>query len=132
LLKRYLWSLDGLSHGMKCSGTITTRCWTTIGKNTGQTKGEKTMNRHYLLIGGKLYSAAQADGVNLYPCCLGVTPIRDRDEFPWPCLEAKNRDTVTMFGERYEVNCLPTDGTCEDEIDLEMVLLCRPGDPEGE
>lgn len=95
-----------------------------------------TTDRAYLLISGRLYLVADTtdpdnclhpnDG-NLYPCALGTFTYTGA--LGW-LKRAAHGDTVTLFGRRYEVNCLPTDGTCEDEIDLELVLLCEPGDPE--
>jgi hypothetical protein len=86
----------------------------------------------YLLISGRLY-ATSGPGIepgNLYPVTFGRF-MGTAGDLPGNVTTAAHGDTVTLFGSRYEVNCLKTDGTVEDEIDLELVLLCEPGDPEA-
>jgi hypothetical protein len=86
----------------------------------------------YLLINGKLY-ATSGPGIepgNLYPVAFGRF-MGTAGDLPGNVTTAAHGDTVTLFGSRYEVNVLPTDGTCEDEIDLELVHLTRRDDPEG-
>jgi hypothetical protein len=92
------------------------------------------MQKQYLLIAGRLYlTTGDCTGTepgNLYPCSLGE--LTGNLPVGFGAIMTHHGDTLTLFGRRYEVNCLKTDGTCEDEIDLELVLLCEPGDPEGE
>ena len=90
--------------------------------------------RAYLLTSGRLYlttgDCSGCEPGNLYPCSLGAVPMQSRRLFPG-AITCRNGDTLDMFGRRYEVNSLPTQGDCDDEIDLELVLLCEPGDPEA-
>lgn len=87
--------------------------------------------RAYLLIAGRLYMAADAyptEPGNLYPCAFGRLMGKAGD-LPGNVITAAHGDQIQLFGQRYEVNCLPTDGTCEDEIDLELVYLSRRDNP---
>jgi hypothetical protein len=97
------------------------------------------MNKAYLLISGRLYlttgDCAGTDPGNLYPCSLGDFSGKLLD-LPVSAggIYARHGQVLTLFGRRYEVNDLHRDGRefVEDEIDLELVLLCEPGDPEGD
>jgi len=88
-------------------------------------------DRAYLLISGKLYltTGPGIEPGNLYPVALGELTGNLPKGFG--AIMAHHGAEVQLFGQRYEVNCLPVHGDCEDEIDLELVLLCEPGDPEA-
>lgn len=98
-------------------------------------RAERSMSARsaYLLIAGRLYlttgDCSGAEPGNLYPCSLGVFGGHPGD-LPGGALTANDGDEIQLFGRRYEVNCLPTDGACEDEIDLELVYLSRRDNPE--
>jgi hypothetical protein len=88
----------------------------------------------HLLIDGTLYvttEPARSTTGNRYPCSLGTFTGEPGDP-PGGAITATNGDILTLWGSRYEVNALTTHGDCEDEIDLELVLLCEPGGPEAE
>jgi hypothetical protein len=88
----------------------------------------------YILIGRELYIAVEPTPEspgNRYPCSLGTFTGEPGDP-PGGAITATNGDILTLWGSRYEVNALTTHGDCEDEIDLELVLLCEPGGPEAE
>jgi hypothetical protein len=76
----------------------------------------------WLKIGGATFSVRDDNpGGNLYPHRHNGTSYSHS-------VVADHGDTIELFGNRYEVNlmCGGTSKVCE------LVLLCEPGDPEGE